>query len=115
MKDSHYIERIRIFEKKKPTYTNMTGIVCSGMNPGVVQWMALEIMHMYPIEVPLTLLLNVLYIYTSLSLKTRSTPIKSSPSNGLSAGFKTFRLNFHISSTLPKFSRIASVVWSLTL
>jgi homospermidine synthase len=47
------IERIRIFEKNKPTYSNMTGIVCSGMNPGVVQWMALELMKMHPKEIPL--------------------------------------------------------------
>ncbi|MGG3916439.1 S-adenosylmethionine decarboxylase related protein [Rossellomorea vietnamensis] len=36
------MERLRIFEKNKPAYTNMKGIVCSGMNPGVVQWMAIE-------------------------------------------------------------------------
>jgi hypothetical protein len=36
------MERLRIFEENKSAYTNMKGIVCSGMNPGVVQWMAIE-------------------------------------------------------------------------
>jgi homospermidine synthase len=36
------MERLRIFEENKPNYTNMKGIVCSGMNPGVVQWMAIK-------------------------------------------------------------------------
>ncbi|PFA68438.1 S-adenosylmethionine decarboxylase related protein [Bacillus sp. AFS015802] len=36
------MERLRIFEENKSTYTNMKGVVCSGMNPGVVQWMAIE-------------------------------------------------------------------------
>nr|WP_263326749.1 saccharopine dehydrogenase NADP-binding domain-containing protein [Neobacillus sp. Marseille-Q6967] len=46
------IERIYHFEKHKGNFTNTTSIVCSGMNPGVVQWMALEMMNQYPDEKP---------------------------------------------------------------
>ena len=38
------MERLRIFELNKDKFKNMKGIVCSGMNPGVVQWMAIELM-----------------------------------------------------------------------
>ncbi|MEK4485586.1 S-adenosylmethionine decarboxylase related protein [Psychrobacillus sp. FSL H8-0484] len=38
------IERMRIFEKKKNTFLNSTSIINSGMNPGVVQWMAIELL-----------------------------------------------------------------------
>lgn len=38
------IERIRYFEAYKNQFSNTTAIVCSGMNPGVVQWMALELL-----------------------------------------------------------------------
>ncbi|MEH7014236.1 S-adenosylmethionine decarboxylase related protein [Neobacillus niacini] len=47
------IERIRYFEKHNDTFTNTTAIVCSGMNPGVVQWMAIEMLNQYPNEKPL--------------------------------------------------------------
>lgn len=47
------IERIRYFEKHKDTFKNTTAIVCSGMNPGVVQWMAFELMQQHGNEQPL--------------------------------------------------------------
>lgn len=47
------IERIRYFEKHKDTFKNTTAIVCSGMNPGVVQWMAFELMQQHGDEQPL--------------------------------------------------------------
>ncbi|MEH7113926.1 S-adenosylmethionine decarboxylase related protein [Neobacillus niacini] len=46
------IERIHYFEKHKDTFKNTTAIVCSGMNPGVVQWMAIELMRQYSNEKP---------------------------------------------------------------
>ncbi|MCR2804563.1 S-adenosylmethionine decarboxylase related protein [Paenibacillus soyae] len=47
------MERYLRFEVAKNNFTNMKGIVCSGMNPGVVQWMAHEMMEAYPNEKPL--------------------------------------------------------------
>ncbi|WP_409296332.1 S-adenosylmethionine decarboxylase related protein [Peribacillus sp. SCS-26] len=47
------LERFYRFEDAKNRFTNMKGIVCSGMNPGVVQWMAYSIMAMHPNEKPL--------------------------------------------------------------
>lgn len=47
------IERIRFFEKYKDQYTNCSAIVCSGMNPGVVQWMAIDLMKKIRDELPL--------------------------------------------------------------
>lgn len=47
------IERIRIFENAREDFTQTTAIVCSGMNPGVVQWMALELMKKHPDRTPL--------------------------------------------------------------
>lgn len=47
------IERIHYFEKHKDTFNNTTAIVCSGMNPGVVQWMAFELMKQHGDEKPL--------------------------------------------------------------
>lgn len=47
------IERIRYFEKYKDTFKNTTAIVCSGMNPGVVQWMALKLLNQHSNEQPL--------------------------------------------------------------
>lgn len=38
------IERIRYVEKYKDTNLNTTAIIGSGMNPGVVQWMAIELL-----------------------------------------------------------------------
>ncbi|CAH0234571.1 S-adenosylmethionine decarboxylase related protein [Peribacillus simplex] len=47
------IERIRYFEKFKKSFTNTSAIVCSGMNPGVVQWMAIELLNKYAHESPI--------------------------------------------------------------
>ncbi|WP_419887439.1 S-adenosylmethionine decarboxylase related protein [Neobacillus niacini] len=47
------IERIHYFEKHKDTFKNTSAIVCSGMNPGVVQWMAFELMKQHVNEQPL--------------------------------------------------------------
>ncbi|HSO57176.1 MAG TPA: saccharopine dehydrogenase NADP-binding domain-containing protein [Paenisporosarcina sp.] len=38
------IERMRHLEKYKDKFSNSTAIIGSGMNPGVVQWMALELL-----------------------------------------------------------------------
>lgn len=46
------MERYLRFESAKDKFTNMKGIVCSGMNPGVVQWMAHAMMEAYPDEKP---------------------------------------------------------------
>ncbi|KNY30280.1 S-adenosylmethionine decarboxylase related protein [Pseudobacteroides cellulosolvens] len=42
------LERYRIFEENKGGFVNTSAIIGSGMNPGVVQWMALEIMKKLP-------------------------------------------------------------------
>ena len=42
------IERIKLLEEKKDSYSNATSIICSGMNPGVVQWMALTLLQKDP-------------------------------------------------------------------
>jgi len=47
------IERYRRFEQCKSSFRNITAILCSGMNPGVVQWMALEVLKRAPEEKPL--------------------------------------------------------------
>ena len=47
------IERIRYFEKYKKQFSNTTAIVCSGMNPGVVQWMAFDLLNKNPKELPI--------------------------------------------------------------
>ncbi|MDN4523964.1 S-adenosylmethionine decarboxylase related protein [Fictibacillus fluitans] len=47
------IERIKFFEKYKKSFSNTAAVVCSGMNPGVVQWMALELLTKYSQEKPL--------------------------------------------------------------
>lgn len=47
------IERIRYFEKYKNQFSNTTAITCSGMNPGVVQWMAIELLNKHPKDLPL--------------------------------------------------------------
>lgn len=51
------IERLRFFEKYKKEYTSLKAIICSGMNPGVVQWMAIELINHYPNEHPLACLI----------------------------------------------------------
>lgn len=45
-------ERYKIFESHRNEFKNTLGIICSGMNPGVVQWMAIELMKKYPNEMP---------------------------------------------------------------
>lgn len=47
------IERFNIFEKNKLDFQRATAIIGSGMNPGIVQWMALELMRKRPDENPL--------------------------------------------------------------
>lgn len=47
------IERVRIFDRSRESFTNTAAIVCSGMNPGVVQWMAIELMRQHPARRPL--------------------------------------------------------------
>ncbi|HLN61605.1 MAG TPA: saccharopine dehydrogenase NADP-binding domain-containing protein [Symbiobacteriaceae bacterium] len=47
------MERLRVMDHAKEDFTNTTAILCSGMNPGVVQWMALELMKDRPGETPL--------------------------------------------------------------
>lgn len=47
------IERIRHFEKVKDQFSNSTAIIGSGMNPGVVQWMAIELLKSDSEERPL--------------------------------------------------------------
>lgn len=44
------IERFRQLEKHKDTFLNSIAIIGSGMNPGVVQWMALELLKTDPSE-----------------------------------------------------------------
>lgn len=44
------IERLNILEKKKDLLNNSTSIIGSGMNPGVVQWMAIELLNMHASE-----------------------------------------------------------------
>ena len=51
------IERLHFFEKYKQDYANLKAIICSGMNPGVVQWMAIELINSYPNEQPLACLI----------------------------------------------------------
>lgn len=45
-------ERYGIYESYKHEFVNTTAIICSGMNPGVVQWMAVELINKFPNEVP---------------------------------------------------------------
>ncbi|CAH0121396.1 MULTISPECIES: saccharopine dehydrogenase NADP-binding domain-containing protein [unclassified Paenibacillus] len=47
------LERYLIFERHRKRFTRMKAIVGSGMNPGVVQWMAVELMRRHPEETPL--------------------------------------------------------------
>lgn len=41
-------ERVKTLEASRDDFTNTTAIIGSGMNPGVVQWMALELMKHNP-------------------------------------------------------------------
>lgn len=45
-------ERYKIFESHRHEFKNTTAILCSGMNPGVVNWMALELMKKRPYAKP---------------------------------------------------------------
>ncbi|MET3197015.1 S-adenosylmethionine decarboxylase related protein [Bacillus sp. OAE603] len=45
-------ERLRIFEENKRKFKNTSAIIGSGMNPGIVQWMALDLMNRHPSEKP---------------------------------------------------------------
>ena len=47
------IERYYIIEKNKHDFKRSTAIIGSGMNPGVVQWMALELIKISPDNIPL--------------------------------------------------------------
>ncbi|MCM3789336.1 saccharopine dehydrogenase NADP-binding domain-containing protein [Domibacillus indicus] len=47
------LERMRYFEKFKSQFTNTAAIIGSGMNPGVVQWMAIELLKENAGESPL--------------------------------------------------------------
>ncbi|NLI93857.1 MAG: S-adenosylmethionine decarboxylase related protein [Peptococcaceae bacterium] len=47
------IERYKIIEKNKQDFRNITAILGSGMNPGVVQWMTLELIQKSPDIKPL--------------------------------------------------------------
>lgn len=45
-------ERYKIFESHREEFKNTTAIICSGMNPGVVQWMVIDLMKKYPDKLP---------------------------------------------------------------
>jgi len=45
-------ERYRIFEENRNKFLNTTAVIASGMNPGVVQWMAIEMMKKVPSNSP---------------------------------------------------------------
>ncbi|MBB3111684.1 homospermidine synthase [Paenibacillus phyllosphaerae] len=47
------LERFRIFQEHRSRFPRMKAIIGSGMNPGVVQWMALTLMHQHPGEKPI--------------------------------------------------------------
>ncbi|MFF2481025.1 S-adenosylmethionine decarboxylase related protein [Paenibacillus sp. NPDC058071] len=47
------MERYTRMESVRSRFTGMKGLICSGMNPGVVQWMAHERMNEFPDETPL--------------------------------------------------------------
>lgn len=47
------IERVRLFEAARKGLNKTTAIIGSGMNPGIVQWMALELMRREPGQSPL--------------------------------------------------------------
>jgi len=46
-------ERLRVYEENKNTFKNTSAIIGSGMNPGIVQWMAIDLMNKFPFEKPL--------------------------------------------------------------
>ncbi|KIL36612.1 S-adenosylmethionine decarboxylase related protein [Cohnella kolymensis] len=46
-------ERYERFERQKDTFNNSTSVICSGMNPGIVQWMAMKLRQENPQVNPL--------------------------------------------------------------
>ncbi len=46
-------ERYKIFQSHRDEFHNTSAIICSGMNPGVVQWMAIDLMNRYPDKKPI--------------------------------------------------------------
>lgn len=46
-------ERLKVYEENKNTFKNTSAIIGSGMNPGIVQWMAIDLMNQFPSEKPL--------------------------------------------------------------
>jgi saccharopine dehydrogenase-like NADP-dependent oxidoreductase len=46
-------ERYERFEERKAQFTNIRAIIGSGMNPGVVQWMAIKLLQENPDQTPL--------------------------------------------------------------
>lgn len=47
------LERYRIFEENRMRFRGTKAIIGSGMNPGVVQWMAVSMMQQMPDELPI--------------------------------------------------------------
>lgn len=47
------LERYRIFQEERPPAKDSSAIIGSGMNPGVVQWMAFKLMKETPGELPI--------------------------------------------------------------
>lgn len=45
-------ERYKILESHRDEFQNTTAILCSGMNPGIVQWMAYEVMKRNSKKIP---------------------------------------------------------------
>ncbi|PFN74820.1 S-adenosylmethionine decarboxylase related protein [Bacillus sp. AFS076308] len=117
------IERLRFFEKYKDDYCNLKAIVCSGMNPGVVQWMAVELMNKHPNEQPLACFIvendtsffknktagktNVIYTTWSpecfLKLATQSYPMYMKHKTPLFLYEHTFDLEFKVTLGDKKF------------
>lgn len=45
-------ERYKVFESHRDEFQNTTAILCSGMNPGIVQWMAYEVIKNNSKKIP---------------------------------------------------------------
>lgn len=45
-------ERYKVFESHRNEFKNTTAIICSGMNPGIVQWLAIDLMKREPTKLP---------------------------------------------------------------
>ncbi|WP_413079088.1 hypothetical protein [Solibacillus isronensis] len=56
-------ERYTRFEKKKDAFTNTRAIIGSGMNPGVVQWMAIKLLKDHTVLFIKTKTLSILKRY----------------------------------------------------